>query len=111
MSTQIIASWTPTLKRGATFTATLTFTDEAGSPVTFLSAEIVITPNDASPLSWTQDNGMFTNAAPGVYDVLVDSATISGYAWSSGKYRLNVVEASGFLNPCYIEGLIFVKDC
>jgi hypothetical protein len=112
MSTsEIVAAWTPVIVRGAVFQKTFKITDEAGTPVPFTTAEIIITPKGDTPLSWTQGNGKFTLTSPGVYYLSLDEADTMGYAWSSGVYRLSVVDGSGDSNPCLIEGRIFVKDC
>ena len=110
MSTEI-ASWTPVIIKGGVFIKQFTFTDQNGAPITFLSAEFDVTPNGASPIQWTQGNGLFTNASPGVYLLSLDEAYTTALTWTSGRYRLNVVENSGDTNPCLIEGLVFARNC
>jgi len=111
MSTQQIASWTPVIVKGGVFTKQFTFTDENGALITFLSAEIDVTPNGSPAIQWTQANGLFTNVSPGVYLLSLDEAYTTALGWTSGRYVLKVVEDSGDTNPCLIEGLIFAKDC
>jgi hypothetical protein len=111
MASETVASWTPVIVKGGVFQKTITVTDEAGAPITLNSAEIVVTPNGASPFSWTQGNGKFTNASPGVYDLALTAVDTAAYSWTSGKYRLSVTDNVGDPNPCLIEGLIFAKDC
>ena len=111
MSTPI-SSWTPSIKRGATFRHTLILTDDAGAPISLSTSSIFITPSDGGPLSWTQANGLMTLTSPGVYDIVLSAAVTASYTWSAGTYRWYVVETvSGDVNPCLIEGLIFVSDC
>lgn len=111
MSTEVVASWTPVIVKGGVFQKTFTFTDENDNPVSFLSAEIVVTPNGAAEFSWTQANGKFTNTGTGEYYLNLSAADTTAYTWTSGTYRLSIVELSGNANPCLIEGLIFAKDC
>ena len=111
MSTTLIASWTPTLIRGGVFSSPLRFTDEAGTPIPYTDPQIIITPNGAATVTWSIANGQVTFVSTGVYTIFVPAAEISTYTWSSGKYRLQVVDGDGNTIPCLIEGLIFVKDC
>lgn len=90
---------------------TLTLTDETtGLPITLDSAQIDVNPSGAAAFSWTQANGKFTNASPGVYDLALTAADTAAYTWTHGRYALSVVQ-SGDANPCLIEGIIFAKDC
>lgn len=107
-----VAAWTPIIKKGATYRQTLIITDETtGLPVTLNSAQIDVFPDGAANFSWTQANGKFTNVSAGIYNlVLTDTETLA-LTWTSGRYRLNVVDSDGDVNPCFIENFIFAKDC
>lgn len=109
MSTQI-ASWTPVIVKGGVFLYTLELVEDDGTPITLDSAQIDVFPNGAADFSWTQANGKFTNASPGVYNLALTAADTAAFTWESGTYRLNVVQ-SGDANPCLVEGLIFAKTC
>lgn len=111
MSTPIeVASFTIVLVRGAVYQKTFTIRDDSGVLVTLDSAQINVTPVDAASFSWTQANGKFTNASPGVYDLDLTAANTQSYSWSNATYQMAVVESSD-ANPCLIEGLVFVKNC
>jgi hypothetical protein len=109
MATQV-ASWQPVIVKGGVYQQTIEITDDAGAPITLDSAQINVTPNGATAFSWTQANGKFTNVSPGVYDLALTAADTAALTWTSGTYKLSVVE-SGDANPCLIEGRIFAKDC
>jgi len=112
MSTQtLVASWTITLIRGGVFGSPLEFRDQSGTPIPYTSPEIVITPNGASPVTWSIGGGQITFVSTGTYSVFIPAVQINSYLWSSGKYRLQVIDGSSNTVPCLIEGLIFVKDC
>lgn len=105
----VVANWTIVLVRGQVYNRDLDFFAD-GNPDPMLNVTIVITPNEASPLSWTL-GAEITNTAPGEYFISVTGAQTTSYLWSSGSYRVQVVNLSGVTNPCIIEGLIFVRDC
>lgn len=111
MSTQLIASWTPTVIKGGVFQKTFTFTDEDGNPIAYTDFEIVITPNGASPFTWNVANGQIAFVSTGIYTLFVDQTETAAYSWTSGRYRLSVTDASGNPIPCLTEGLIFSRDC
>src|SRR5689334_6836396 len=113
MSTsEIVASYTFVIVKGATFRETFTFTTENGTPIEFSSLEIDITPTTGAPFSWTQGNGLFTLQSPGVYLLELSDTYTAAITASSGTYRFNGVETlSGDVNPCFLEGLAFFKDC
>ena len=112
MSTsQTVAAWTPVITKGAVYQKTITLTDENGTPVTLMSAEIDVTPNGATSFAWTQGNGKFTNVSAGVYFLDLTAVDTAALTWTSGRYRLSIVDNSSNPNPCLIEGLIFAKDC
>jgi len=110
MATTQVSSWTAVIVKGGVFQKTFILTDDAGAPLTLSSAQIDVTPNGAAAFSWTQANGKFTNASPGVYDLALTAADTAALTWTSGTYKLSVVE-SGDANPCLIEGKIFVNEC
>jgi hypothetical protein len=110
MSTPI-AAWTPVIVKGAVYQKTITVTDEAGNPILLMSAEIDVEPLGATPFAWTQGNGKFVNAGVGIYNLNLTASDTAAFTWSTGTYRLNVVDGSGDANPCLIEGRIFAKDC
>lgn len=110
MSTSV-ASFTMVIIRGGVYQKTFAITDDAGLPILLNSAQINVTPNGATPFSWTQANGKFTNSATGVYDLNLTAADTTALTWDSGTYQMAVVDSDGDPNPCLISGLIFVKDC
>lgn len=105
-----VSSFTIVLVRGAVYQKTFELTDDSGTPITLSSSSIIVTPNGASEVDWTQGNGKFTVVSPGVYNLALTATDTAGYSWSSGKWRWSVVQ-SGDANPCLTEGLCFVKDC
>lgn len=113
MATQTVAAYTPVIKKGAVFRQTFIITDEdTGLPVTLNSAQIDVFPNGAAAdFSWTQANGKFTNVSAGVYDLFLTAVETAALTWTSGRYRMNVVDQDGDENPCFIENLIFAEDC
>lgn len=111
MSTQIVASWSLVIVKGMTFTKRFAFTDEDGTPIPYTDFEIVVTPTVGSPFTWSVGSGNVTFISTGIYSVLVDDTDTAAYTWSSGRYRLSVVDGSGNPIPCLIEGLAFAKDC
>lgn len=111
MSSEVVASWTPVITRGAVYTKTITVTDENGGPITLTSAQIDVEPDGAAAFSWTQANGKFTNVSPGEYLLELSAADTTALAWESGVYCMNIVDGEGDANPCFIQGRIFVKDC
>ena len=106
-----IANYTIVIVRGGVLQVPVSFFDDAGDPEALLSAEIVITPSGAAVESWTQANGRFINIGVGEYEIVLTEAYTTAITWSAGTYRLQVVDSSGFTNPCVIDGLIFAKDC
>lgn len=112
MSSEIVASYTFVIVKGGTFRKTFTFTDEAGDPIEFDSLQIDITPNIGDAFSWTEGNGLFTLQSPGVYLLELSDTYTEAIEATSGTYRFNGVETtSGDVNPCFMEGLAFFKDC
>jgi hypothetical protein len=111
MATESVASFTIVIVRGAVYLKTFAITDENSDPITLTSAQIDVEPNGAPNFSWTQANGKFTNASPGVYDLALTAADTTAFTWDSGTYRMSIVDNGGDENPCFIEGLIFSKDC
>lgn len=106
-----IASWTPVIIRGGVFQIPISFFDAANDPENTLSASIIITPNGAAEEQWTQANGLFPQVATGEYTTDLSEADTTAITWDSGRYRIEIVDSSGFTVPCIIEGLIFAKDC
>lgn len=106
-----IASYTFVVIRGGVLQVPFSFFDENGDPENVLSASIIITPNGASEVQWTQVNGFFPQTGTGEYETDLDAADTTALAWDSGTYRLAIVDGSGFPVPCLVEGLIFVRDC
>jgi hypothetical protein len=112
MSSEIVASYTFVIVKGGTYRKTFTFTDESGAPIEFTSLQIDITPNIGDAFSWTQGNGLFTLQSAGVYLLELSDTYTAAIEATSGTYRFNGVEAaSGDVNPCFLEGLAFFKDC
>lgn len=110
MSSQVVASYTPVIIKGAIFTPIFTFTDGDGAPSVISSASFDVAPNGAASFSWTQGNGKFLNTDVGVFQLALDEADTAALTWTAGRYRISVVEG-GETNPCIIEGLIFAKEC
>lgn len=108
---QPIANWTIEVIRGGVFQVPVNFLDSNGVVVPILSASIIITPEGASEVQWTQANGLFQNLAPGEYVTALDEAYTTALTWSFGRYRIEIVNGSGFTVPCITEGFAFVKDC
>lgn len=107
-----IASYTIVIIRGGVFQVPISFFDEAGDPENTLSASIIITPNGGFPEEqWTQANGLFPQVATGEYTTNLSEADTAAIAWDSGRYRIEIVDGSGFTVPCITEGLAFAKDC
>ena len=112
MSSQVVSSWTPVIIKGGVYQKTISITDENGDPVPALvSAQIDVTPVGDTPFSWTQANGKFTNVSAGVYSLDLTAVDTAAFAWTVGKYVLNIVDNAGDANPCLIEGKIWAKDC
>lgn len=113
MSTsEIVASFTIVIIKGGTYRKTFTFTDENDAPIVFSSLQIDVTPNIGSAFSWTQANGKFTVQSDGVYLLELSDSDTAAFTWTSGTYHLNGVEsASGDVNPCFMTGLVFARDC
>lgn len=111
MSSEIVASWTPVIVKGGVYQKTFELTDDSGAPLTLISAQIDVTPNGAAAFSWTQANGKFTNVSPGVYNLALTAVDTAAFTWTSGRYKLAVVDSAGDANPCLIEGIIFAKAC
>lgn len=106
-----VASFTIVIIKGGVYQKTFALTNDAGTPITLTSAQINVTPNGATPFSWTQANGKFTNSSPGVYDLALTAADTAAFTWESGTYHMAVVDNDGDANPCLISGLIFARDC
>lgn len=106
-----IASWTIVVIRGGPFQIPVSFLDADGAPVPLLSASIIITWQDSSTTTWSQANGLFPNLAPGEYTTDLDEADTDALTQSAGRYRIEIVNGSGFTIPCITEGLAFVRDC
>lgn len=112
MATEIVSSFTVVIVKGGVYQKTFTITDEDGNAVTLTSAQIDVYPNGAAAdFSWTQANGKFTNAGTGEYDLALTAADTTAFTWESGRYRMNIVDGDGDENPCFLEGLIFAKEC
>lgn len=111
MSTEV-AAWTPIIIKGQTFSTPLSFQDDAtGAPLPYTDVEIVVTPTVGSPFTWNATNGQITFVSAGVYNLSVPYSETASYEWTSGRYRLSVVNAALQPIPCLTEGLIFAKDC
>ena len=112
MSTsQVVAAWTPIIIRGNVYEKTVTWEDENGTPINFIDQQIDVIPNGAASFSWTQGNGKYTLQSTGVYLLRLDPADTTALTWSSGKYRISGIEGDGDTAECFLEGLIFCKDC
>ncbi len=107
---QQVSSFTIVLVRGAVYLKTFELTDDSGVPIALTTSSIIVTPNEASEVDWTQANGKFTNNGTGIYDLALTAADTAAYAWDSGKWEWSVVQG-GDANPCLTSGLVFVKDC
>jgi hypothetical protein len=111
MSSEIVASWTGVIIKGGTFAKTFTFTDENGAPIVFNSLQIDVVPNIGPAFSWTQGNGKFTLQSAGVYLLRLEVSDTEAIEWTSATYHFNGEEADGDSNPCFLNGLLFAKDC
>ncbi len=108
---EVIAAWTPVIIKGAVYTPEISFDDEDGVAIAVSSATVYVTPNGSAAIEWSQGNGLFLNTATGVYQLALDEAYTAALTWESGRYRIQVTEPNGDVNPCIIEGLIFAKEC
>lgn len=112
MATQTVSSWTPVIKRGGVLRKTISFKDEAGTPIPYTDFEIPIVDENGSPLvTWSVGNGQITFVGTGVYTLFVDAPETTGYSWSYGTYRFSVTDGSGNPVPCLTEGKVFVENC
>lgn len=107
---QQISNWTPVIIRGGVFSIPISFFNDAGAEPT-LSAKIVITPNGSAEIEWTAGNGLFAHIGVGEYVTALSEAYTEALDWDSGRYRIEIVDSSGFTVPCVTDGLIFVRDC
>lgn len=108
---ETVASFTIVIIKGGVYQKTFAITDDNGTPIPLNSAQINVTPNGATPFSWTQANGKFTNVSAGVYDLALTAADTTALTWESGTYHMAVVDGDGDANPCLTSGLIFARDC
>ncbi len=99
------------ITRGGVFINQWTFLNEAGNPDATLDAKIIVDPNGAASEEWNSANGRFTNVGPGTYLLDLQEAYTSAIAWDSGNYHVYVVNSSGNIVPCIIEGLVFAESC
>ena len=106
-----IAAWQPVITKGAVFEPLLTFSDANNVPDAVSSATVFVSPNGAAPISWTQGNGLFVNVSTGVFQILLDEAYTAALTWTSGLYRVEIVDSDGNTIPCVIESTIFAEDC
>lgn len=106
-----IASKTIVITRGGDYIEQWSFLAEDGTPTPLLEAKIIVEPDDEPAEEWNEANGRFTNVSDGVYLLALDTAYTTALAWSSGKYHVYIVEASGFIDPCVTSGLTFAEDC
>lgn len=112
MPSEIVASFDIVITKGGTYRKIFTFTDENGAPIEFDSLQIDVTPNIGAAFSWTQANGKFTLQSAGEYLLHLTDSDTAAFDWTSGNYHLNGVETtSGDVNPCFMPGLVFAKDC
>ena len=106
-----IASYTFIVIRGGVVQVPFTFLNGPDDPENTLSASIIITPTGAGEVQWTQANGLFPQTGAGEYVTDLDEAYTTALAWDFGRYRIEIVDGSGFTVPCITEGLIFIQDC
>ena len=111
MSTRLIASWTIKIPLGGVFSSPLEFRDEDGTVIPYTDPQIVFTPNDGTPVTWSIGNGQIAFVSTGIYTIFVDTAEIATYDWTSGRYHLSVVDGSSNPIPCLTSGLAFVVEC
>lgn len=107
---QQIASYTFVIIRGAVLQIPFAFYDDAGIE-NVLSASIIITPEGASEVQWTQGNGLFPQTGTGQFATNLSEANTTALTWDFGRYRLEIVDSSGFTVPCITEGFVYVKNC
>lgn len=98
-----------TAKRGATFSAVLTWRDEAGALVTTATAKMDVRAGQSETatllLALTVDNGRIALGGPtGTITLSVAAAAISALAAQTGWYDL-------FVNDeCLFEGVFVIED-
>jgi len=102
------------IEAGATFTADLAVTDEAGDPIdlTGYTARMDIKRDareDAALLSLTTDNAHVIITAPsGQLLVYISAAETSALTFTRGIYDLEIVDALGRVTRL-VEGAVIVK--
>jgi len=111
MAETVIAAFTPVFQRDAVYQTTISFNDADGNPVPTLSASFIGIPNGDVTFTWDVGNGKFIPVSTGTYRFDLTNADTAAITWSSGRYRVEVVDSSGITFPCFIEGLMFTEDC
>ncbi len=111
MSETQIANFTPTIKRGAPYLTQVSFKDNDDNPIATLDASFIGTPETGSPFTWDAGNGFFINIGVGTYQFNLLEVDTAALTWDAGTYRIQVVDASGYTFPCFIDGFMFSEDC
>ena len=111
MSGVKLAIWVSIVIRGGVYLTQVSFKDADGNPIATLDASFIGTPEGGSPFTWDSGNNLFINIGVGIYRFNLLEADTAALAWDSGTYRIEVVDVSGFTFPCFIDGLMFVRDC
>ncbi len=107
-----ISNATITLTRGGVWIQQWAFLDEAGVADPTLDAKFIIEPRGGQPSEeWNSANGRFTNVATGTYLLDLQEAYTTAILWDFANYHLYVVESSGNVDPCIVDGYVFVNDC
>ena len=111
MAETVIAAFTPVFQRGAVYLTSISFQDASGNPIATLSASFIGIPNGEAEFTWDVGNNKFIPVSTGTYRFNLTNADTAAITWSSGRYRVEVVDSSGITFPCFIENLMFAEDC